>query len=50
MEDIIKTLKNMSDDTTVSKFQLDSLLNYVDSLEDEAELGRSTKKALQMRL
>ena len=46
MEDIIKTLKNMSDDTTVSKFQLDSLLNYVDSLEDEAELGRKYKKSL----
>lgn len=44
MEDIIKTLKNMSDDTTVSKFQLDLLLNYVDSLEDEAELGRKYKK------
>ena len=50
MEDIIKTLKNMSDDTTVSKFQLDSLLNYVDSLEDEAELGRKYKKSLNIHL
>ena len=47
MEDIIKTLKNMSDDTTVSKFQLDSLLNYVDSLEDEAELGRQRKSGVE---
>ncbi len=46
MEDIIKTLKNMSDDTAVSKSQLNSLLNYVDELEDEAELGRKYKKSL----
>lgn len=46
MEDIIKTLKNMGDDTSVSKKQINSLLNYVDTLEDEAELGRQYKKSL----
>ena len=46
MEDIINTLKGMSEETSVSKSQIDSLLDYVDTLEDDAELGRQYKKSL----
>ena len=36
----------MSEETSVSKSQIDSLLDYVDTLEDDAELGRQYKKSL----
>ena len=46
MEDIINTLKGMSEETSVSKSQIDSLLDYVNTLEDDAEHGRQYKKSL----
>ena len=44
--DIIKALKNMSDDTVLTKSQAEKILDCIEALEDDAELGREYKKNL----
>ncbi|MCH5321279.1 MAG: hypothetical protein J1E36_05920 [Eubacterium sp.] len=46
MTDIIKTLKSCDSSVTLSKIQADEILNHIDSLNEEATLGREYKKNL----
>jgi hypothetical protein len=46
MTDIIKTLKGCESSVTVSKSQAQEILNHIDSLNQEAVLGREYKKNL----
>ncbi len=46
MTDIINTLKSCNSSVTLSKIQADEILNHIDSLNEEAVLGREYKKNL----
>lgn len=46
MESIIKAMKDCEKDIMVSKSQADSILNYIDELEEKARLGEEYKKNL----
>lgn len=46
MTDIIKTLKSFDDNITLSRSQADEILNHIDALSEEANLGREYKKSL----
>lgn len=46
MTDIIKTLKSCDSSVTLTKIQADEILNHIDSLNEEAILGREYKKSL----
>ena len=46
MTDIMKTLKSCDGSITISKSQADEILNHIDSLNEEAVLGREYRKSL----
>ena len=44
--DVVKALKDMNGDTVLTKGQAGKILDYIEELEDEAQLGREYKKSL----
>lgn len=46
MTDIIKTLKSCDGNITLSKSQVDAVVNHIYTLDEEAQLGREYKKSL----
>lgn len=45
-DEIVNTFKNMKDDTVLTKSQADKILDYINELQDEAQLGREYRKSL----